>query len=137
MAGSLVWRPYEATIPGNASFSVQVDESNARATYNGNELMPVGALGILKPGATKMRHIRAYPQGNPKAVRKFYVSAINLWQLIASDPAATLTAPYGADPTDATGGQSVTWVVQGAVNEKNTRRARVLDSGLVDGTPAN
>lgn len=135
MSGSLVWRAYDSTIPSNATFSLQVDESNARATYNGVTLMPVGGLtGFTRPVGLKPRTISCVSANNPNLRRSFYVTAINLWQLIASDPNATIVASGSSDPSDVTGGQSITWTVVNAIAERNTRRPRGGDTGLIDGT---
>jgi hypothetical protein len=138
MAGSITWRAYSASVPAIAIFSVQVDESNARATYNGSQLMPVSTLPpTQKPKSLTMRSVRASLAGNPRITRRFWVAEAGLWATIAGDPAATILAPYAPDANDANGGQVLTWQVSSAPEEKYTRRPRVIDSGLVDGTPDN
>jgi hypothetical protein len=138
MAGSRTWRSYNASVPAGAIYSVNVDESNARATYNGGVLMPAGAIGpYQKPRTLTMRYVLAQLLNNPLARRRFYVADIALWQSIASDSAALILAPYGADASDATGGSPISWLVTSASSERSSRRARATDTGLVDGTPVD
>ena len=137
MAGSRVWRPYTATIPTGAGYSIEIDESNARATYNGQVLVPsTGALtGFLKPGSLRLRTVTGVQvDSGGKIRRKFVVADPVLWQTIASDANAVLSAPYSADVTDASGGTSTQWQVVYANAEKYTRRPHIRDTGLIDGT---
>jgi hypothetical protein len=138
MAGSRTWRPYNSSVPAGGLFVVEVDESNARATANGSELMPSGALlGVQKPKTLTMRAIRARLINNPFATRKFWVADPAVWAAIAADPQAQVLAPYSADPSDGTGGVVLTWIVTSASQEKYSRRPRRIDSSLIDGTPAD
>jgi len=138
MAGSRSYRNYNSTQYAGVTFTAEVDESNARATYNGQELMPTSTgLGIPLPRLMRMRSVLAVLSGNQFARRKFYVAEGNLWATIASDGSAVIVAPYGPDPTDATGGTSQNWMVTYAKPEILTKRPHVKDTGLVDGTPLN
>lgn len=138
MAGSIVWRPYGASIPAGVSFSIQCDESNARGTYNNVAIMPAGVLPqTQKPKTLRLRKLRCSLVTNARIIREFYVADPVVFNTIASDTAAVIKAPVVSDPTDATGGVAADWNVNFAVQEKYTRRPRVADSGLTDGTPAN
>lgn len=133
MTGSLVWKPYESTVPAGGLFVVNVDESNAEATYNGSPLMAAGALaGVQRPGTLRMRKVSVELVTNPRIRRNFCVSSPLLWAQIAADPAATIQAAVGANADDSTP-TAVSWAVVGAVAERYTRRPRALDTGLIDG----
>jgi hypothetical protein len=138
MAGSLVWRGYTASVPTGAIFSAQVDESNARATYNSSELMPAAVpLGYQRPKTLRMRAVRAVLRSNINVRRIFYVADPTLYQQIASDPAATIRAAHGVEDDDSVPPNQVVWDVTSAPEERYTRRPRATDSGIIDGTPAN
>lgn len=140
MAGSRVWRPYNLGIPVGAIIAIELDESNARATYLGQELCVAGATlsTYTKPRTTRLRTVTATLDGSlGKIRRKFYVSDITLWATIAGDANAKLQAAVSSDPGDASGGPAGTWSVVFANPETYTRRPHVIDSGLVDGTPNN
>jgi hypothetical protein len=135
MSGSLVYRAYIPTIPAGQAFSLQIDESNARAEYNGQQLCPIGGLtGIMRPVSLKPRRVTCVSTTGNNLRRSFVVADLNVWQLIASDPLARITAPAAADNTDGSGGAPITWEVINAIAEKNTRRPRGGDSGLIDGS---
>lgn len=136
MAGSIVWRAIDGSVPLEA-YSIQVDESNGRASYNGNELLPVRVPlpQRQKAKTTRCRFVRAYLETNPRIVRKFYVATPALWAAIAADSQAQLIAAVYPVADDTSGGATAIWIVTSAKPETYTRRARLVDSGLVDGTP--
>jgi hypothetical protein len=139
MAGSITWRIYTANVPVNFQFAIQIDESNAEATYNGQQLMPPSNFSgpVQAPRSLRCRTISARLVGNDRITRQFKVGTSELWNLIAGDAAATILAPLNQDPNDASGGAQLTWRVINAMPERYTRRARVLDSGLLDGDIEN
>lgn len=137
MAGSKVWRPYVATVPDEQEFSILIDESNARATYLGQELVPAAPLSpILKPGALRLRTITAELDAQPLIRRKFAVANQDLWIIIGTDPDPIIQAAVSQNVDDSAPLVSQ-WRVVFLNYERYTRRAKARDTYLRDGTPAN
>jgi hypothetical protein len=135
MAGSKILRRYvdDAVV----SFTVNVDESNSRATVNGKELMaPRTATHPNEPKGFAKRYVLATLKSNPNIKRKFWVGNT---QAIGDIITGTFPLKATVYPTaDDAAGTQVDWSITAYRGEKRAIPKQLDttagDSGLTDGT---
>jgi hypothetical protein len=138
MAGSRTWRSY--TSDSGAQYSIQIDESNARAIPTaagsaGSELCPVRTANAPRlPKGLKLRYVNAYNQANPAEKRRFIVGTTSQIPIVTAPGATIVSEDYpGAGDTP---GTTATWIVRGYRGEKvdNAPSFSAPDTGLTDAT---
>lgn len=136
MAGSIARRLYVSD--AGISYSIKIDESNARATpFAGtNPLCP--ALTANAPGTPagfSRRYILCFALNQPRIRRRFFVGDPGLISTL-TQPGATLASEVFPGSGD-TAGTPVTWVITAYRGEKQevVPAAGSPDTGLIDGTP--
>jgi hypothetical protein len=136
MAGSMTWRAY--TADNGVTYSVKIDESNARAAQTGGSadpLMPIRTDNFpIAPCGLQKRYVNTYNQAVPTQKRRFYVGSQTIAATLIT-PGATLTAEQYPGSGD-TAGANVTWVVSSYRGERsrNAPAFTAPDTGLTDGT---
>jgi hypothetical protein len=136
MAGSKTWRAY--TSDNGTVYSIQIDESNARAFRTGTStaiLMPARTTNApIAPAGLKKRYVNTFNEALPTQKRKFYVGTAATAALLLQ-PGATITGEDYPESGDVAGTQSV-WVVTSYRGEGNNVAPSFegVDTGLTDDT---
>jgi len=136
MAGSGTYRQYDSD-DGN-SYTIRVDESNARGAVTGGDASPLCAIRTTDPPplprGMRPRYVLAYNSAKPVQRRRFYVGdKTQVSALLA--PGSTITAEQYPGAAD-TAGSNVTWVVTffGGEKWRKIPSHTATDTGLTDGT---
>jgi hypothetical protein len=134
MAGSLNWFRYQDD--AGTSYSIFVDESNAKATCGGVQLcLNRTASSPLLPGGYKKRYVNAVLTSNPNIKRRFHVgNPLAIPQILAGAAFLAGVYPVAGD----TAVTPVAWTV-GSYRGERSKTPPALnttagDTGLTDGT---
>jgi hypothetical protein len=134
MAGSLNWFRYQDD--SATSYSIFIDESNARATVGGIQLcLNRSAASPQLPAGLKKRYLNATLTSNPSIKRRFYVgNPLAIPQILAGGAFLAGVYPVTADTAVA----AVAWTITSYRGEKSKTppalNATAGDTGLTDGT---